>query len=175
MPEFDPGRLRAALAAVPESAWSLPSSYAVTGVHHGYRQVTLARPGYTCPEAAPFAFVLERFAPVREAWLSWIAPGGFIRPHRDAGPWWERWQVPIAAAGAFRGDGDTVPVDGVPFPVEHWNPHAVINDTDRSRIHLVIDRAVRLPLPARPFHLFPVPDDMADLVDRSLHGATPQV
>lgn len=115
---------------------------------------------------------MDDFTPVQEAWLSWIEPGGFIRPHRDAGPWWERWQVPITAAGMFRAATDTVPTDGVPFRVEQWKRHAVVNDTDRPRVHLVVDRAVRLPMPAEPFHLFPVPADMADLVDRSLCGTS---
>lgn len=116
------------------------------------------------PEASLWSFVLDELAPVHEAWLSWIDPGGFIIPHRDAGPWRERWQVPILAAGEFHADETTVPIDGRAFPVTHWRPHAVTNRTDHPRIHLVLDRDVWLDEPHAPFALFPVPDDMTDLV-----------
>lgn len=168
MHEFDPGHLRDALASVPAGAWSLPSTYASTRVHHGYRRVTLVDAGRRWAEAEPFDLVLQALAPVHGAWLSWIDPGGFIVPHRDAGPWRERWQVPIAAAGRFHHDTDTfAPADGVAFAVQHWRPHAVVNDTDRPRIHVVVDRDVWLPLDPLPFAVFPVPDHMTDLVARS--------
>lgn len=162
--KLDPARLHAALASVPAGAWSLPSSYAETGVHHGYRRVVLVDAGHPRPEAAPWGFVLEALSPVYSAWLSSIAPGGFIVPHRDAGPWRERWQVPVQAAGNWHDDEVSTPVDGRAFRVEHWQRHAVTNRTDRARIHLVVDRDVWLDEPAAPFHLFEVPDDMADLV-----------
>lgn len=161
---FDPDALRAALAVVPESAWSLPSRYADTGVHHGNRRIVLVDNGRRLDAAEPWAFVLDRFAPVRTSWLSWLAPGGFIVPHRDAGPWCERWQVPIQAAGMFGGER---PVDGVPFRVEHWRPHAVWNDTDRPRIHLVLDRENLLELPASAFELFPVPAEYEHFIEEA--------
>ena len=146
-PKFSPDALRHALALIPPSAWSLPSTFAVTAVHHGYRRVTLDH------LREPFAFVLAAFAPVHDAWLSWIDPGGFIVPHRDAAPWRERWQVPIATAGTFTQGGTFAPVDGVPFAVRHWEWHSVNNLSDRPRIHLVIDRDVLLDLPPLPFAL----------------------
>ena len=131
---FDPEELRAALAAVTPRAWSQPSSFAQTNVHHGYRRVVLLE------LAEPFRFVLDRFEPIRDAWLSWLDPGGFIVVHRDAGPYFDRWQVPISTAGWMeQGEAQTA-TDGVPFRVEHWRPHSVWNRTDRPRIHLVIDR-----------------------------------
>jgi hypothetical protein len=145
--QFDLAALRRALGLVPPSAWSLPSTFAATGVHHGYRRVTLAH------LVEPFAFVLDAFAPVHDAWLSCIDPGGFIVPHRDAGPYRERWQVPIATAGTMTQGDITAAVDGCPFRVEHWAPHSVDNGSDHPRIHLVIDRDVILDRPAMPFAL----------------------
>lgn len=166
--EFAPEQLQGSLAAVPEEAWSLPSTYAETGVHHGYRRVVLVSAGQPQPHAERFKGVFEAMAPVREAWLSRIEPGGFIAPHRDAGPWRERWQIPINAAGDWCGADIFTPTDGCAFRVEHWAPHAVVNPTDRPRIHIVIDRDVWLDRTAEPFAVYPIPDEMTDLVRRSL-------
>lgn len=164
MMTFDPGGLRAALAGVPPGSWSNPSSYVDTGVHHGYRRIVLVDHGRRLPAADQFASVLDVFAPVRAAFLSWLDPGGFIAPHRDRGPYYERWQVPIQASGWF---DDERPVDGVAFPVEHWKPHAVWNDGDQPRIHIVIDRDIPAGHPPEPFTAFPVPAEFAHLVDRA--------
>ena len=109
--------------------------------------------GRPLPESEPFRFVLTAFAPVHAAWLSWIDPSGFIVPHRDAGPWRERWQVPIAAAGSFTMGETFVPTDGQAFRVTHWEWHSVSNLTDRPRIHLVIDRDVVVDREPAPFAL----------------------
>lgn len=165
--EFDPEQLHAALAVVPEDAWSLPSTYAGTRVHHGYRRVVLVSAGQPQDHAGHFGFVFDALAPVREAWLSRIEPGGFIAPHRDAGPWRERWQVPICPAGEWHGPDRYTPFAGRAFPVEHWRRHAVLNATDVPRIHIVIDRDVWIDRPTEPFEVYPIPDDMTDLVRRS--------
>lgn len=142
---FPPNLLRDALDAIPQRTWSLPSSYQSTGAHHGYRRVTLAGLG-------GFRFVLDEFGPVRDAWLSWIDPGGFIVRHRDRGPHRERWQVPVATAGWMEQDGRRiVAVDGVPFRVWQWLPHAVGNPDDRPRVHLVIDRDIVAEPTRNPF------------------------
>jgi hypothetical protein len=133
-------------------------------VHHGYRRIVLVEAGHLRPEAAPWRFVLDELAPAHTAWLSWIEPGGFIVPHRDAGPWRERWQVPIQAAGDFHAGETFTPADGGAFRVTHWREHAVTNRTGRPRIHLVVDRDVWLDEPALPFEVFAVPESMADLV-----------
>jgi hypothetical protein len=114
--------------------------------------VALVAGGSPLEVAAPFQFVLKRFAPVHEVWLSFIDPGGFIVPHRDAGPYRERWQVPIIAAGCLSG---VDAADGVPFPVRHWERHFVRNDTEHPRVHIVIDRDVVLDVPSLPFEVFP--------------------
>ena len=104
--------------------------------HHGYR-----RNKQRIEEA--FGWVLDDFAPVANAWLSHIEPGGDIPLHRDASPWLERWQIPIQPAGSFIIDGEEQEqTAGVPFQVAHWLWHRVVNDTDRARIHLVVDRDV---------------------------------
>lgn len=166
--EFDPVRLQSALTLVPADAWSLASTYAETRVHHGYRRVVLVSAGQPQAHAALFEFVFDVLVPVREAWLSWVEPGGFIAPHRDAGPWRERWQVPINAAGDWCGASTFAPVSGHAFPVEHWERHAVTNRTNLPRIHIVIDRDVWLDRPEQPFVVYPIPAAMADLVRRSL-------
>lgn len=114
-----------------------------------------------------FDFVWDKLNPVRDAWLSWINPGGFIIPHRDAGPWRERWQVPISAAGQWCAQDTFTPQSGEAFPVTHWELHAVVNRTNTPRIHLVIDRDIQVDQPPLPFETFPIPADMADLIERS--------
>jgi hypothetical protein len=158
---YDPAALHAALAAVPAGSWSLPSTYQGTGVHHGYRRVVLVSACQRQPAADPFGWLLDEFGPVRDAWLSSIDPGGFIVPHRDAAPWFERWQMPIQASGLF---DDYRPEDGRPFRVTHWREHSVWNDGDRPRIHVVIDRDIRLDLPPEPFAVFPVPPEYDHMV-----------
>lgn len=159
---FDPGQLRAALAGVPEEAWSLPSTYRDTGVHHGYRRVVLVSAGKPQPHAQLFEVVWEALTPVADAWLSWIEPGGFIVPHRDAGPWRERWQVPIEPSGQWC--GQPTPVEA--FTVRHWEPHMVTNRGPRPRIHIVVDRDIRVGPDPEPFATFDIPGDMADLIER---------
>lgn len=149
---FDPERLRSCLAAVPDSTWSLPSSFAATGVHQGYSRAVLVEAGRYTPAGDLFGFVLDEFGPVWSAGAAAVEPGGFIVPHCDAGPHRERWHVPIEPAGATCG---VEAVAGVPFPVEHWEPHDVINDTDRRRVHLVIDRDVIVRPDPTPFLIQP--------------------
>jgi hypothetical protein len=101
--------------------------------------VVLVGAGNPTPEAATFKPILEHFTPIKEAWLSWIDPGGYIVAHRDGGPFYERWHVPLCVSGAW-GDGTTNTV-GVSFRVDHWEPHAVtVGDT--PRVHVVIDRDI---------------------------------
>lgn len=165
--KFDPSRLQTALAGIPASAWSLASTYTQTRVHHGYRRVGLVSARQMQKHAELFQFVWDALDPIWDAWLSWIEPGGFIIAHRDAGPWRERWQVPISAAGQWRAQETFAPKTGEAFPVAHWEPHAVMNRADTPRIHLVIDRDIHVDHPALPFETFPIPADMADLIERS--------
>lgn len=140
------------LLDVADPLWSATSSYADTGVHHGYRQVTVVLAGrLAVPE---FADVLASFAPVHGAWLSSLDPGGFIAEHIDAGPYHERWQVPFTAAGRLIQSGRPVAHEvGVPFCVAHHDWHSVVNDDDSERVALVIDRAVPLQIPSAPLQV----------------------
>lgn len=100
-----------------------------------------------------FGWVLDEFAPVDTVWLSWIEAGGFIRPHIDAGPHRDRWQIPIRPSGTMTVDGDEFPAEaGVPFQVRHWLPHSV-QVGDIPRVHLVIDRDVFVDNEHTPFQL----------------------
>lgn len=163
---FQPFKLQQALGRAHGWAWSQPSTYRQTKVHHGYRRVVLVESGERLSEAARFGFALDRFEPVHTAWLSWIDPGGFVVPHSDAGPWRERWQIPIRAYGWFHQNGVRFePKDGQPFPVTHWREHYLGNPTAHPRIHLVLDRDLILDLAATPFQTFPITDpDLRDLV-----------
>lgn len=143
-----PDLIAAALSLVPPGAWSFPSTYAQTDVHHGYRRVVLVNDGLPTGPAG-FGFILDRFAPVHEAWLSWIDPGGFIVSHTDAGPYRERWQVPLRPSG--RWGEETIHRIGEPFQVSHWEPHSVTNDGLGPRIHLVVDRDVIVNPSTAPF------------------------
>lgn len=145
-------------------AWSNPSTFAQTKVHQGYRQVMLVTSGevlalrhpLTKPfgPANPFQFVIDELKPVWDAWLSWIEPGGFIIPHRDGGPYRERWQVPICTAGSFDQNGAEFSAqEGIPFRVKQWEKHSVNNNTEHARIHIVLDRDVLVEQPSQAFAL----------------------
>lgn len=153
-PTFPADALRTALTQATEGAWGQLSTLEQSGTHHGYRVLPLVGPEQRLPEAIHFGFVLDVFAPVYQAWLSWLEPGGFILPHLDAGPYRERWQVPFQPAGTMNGQPAEA---GVAFPVRHWEPHSVANDTDRPRIHLVVDRALVLDASLVPFQRVEVP------------------
>lgn len=152
---FDPSRLAASLRYVED--WSLPSHYADTGVHHRYRRALTFK---------GFGWVLDEFAPIVWAQLAEVGPGGFIACHRDAGPYRERWHVPIVAAGVFIQNGDeTTPVVGEAFQVRHWEPHSVWNPTVTPRVHLMIDRDLEA-APTGAFELYPPPDAYALMIPK---------
>lgn len=179
MPDrVDPARLRSALDRVPDVAWSLPSQYRHTKVHHGYRRVPLISAGYRHAEADLFGWVLDAFAPVVDAWLSALEPGGFIVPHRDGGPWWQRWHIPVRTAGRIEAGAWFTPLDGAVFQIAHWEPHALMNDTPRRRVHLVIDRKVRVQVDrpsgeSQEFQVLPVPSEFEALVRGAVDAANP--
>lgn len=162
--QFDSDRLHTALTEIPPAAWSLASTYTETGVHHGYRRVVLVSAGQWKPYADLFAFVWDAMNPIADVTLSRLEPGGFIAPHRDAGPWLERWQVPIVISGSGLGVDTEV---GQAFQVKHWEPHHVTNRGPGPRIHLVIDRNVPVEREPLPFATYPIPEDMNDLLSRS--------
>lgn len=151
---FAPDTLANLLDAA-DPLWSAASSIADTGVHHGYRRITVVLAGrLAVPE---FADILAPFAPVHGAWLSALEPGGFIAEHIDAGPYRERWQVPFTADGCLSQCGVDVDHEvGVPFRVHHHDWHSVRNDSDQRRVSLVIDRDVLLPISSAPLQVRPI-------------------
>jgi len=146
-PRFDAEPLASALARLPPSAWAQPVTVK-DEVNPGYQFASLIQGHIRKSSAALFQFVLVEFEPIWTAWIAKVPAGGYIAPHIDAGPYYERWHVPIVPAGTF--DNRTVEA-GVSFPVKHWEPHRVDNPTDRARIHLVIDRDVMVDVPPAPF------------------------
>lgn len=129
---------------------SEPSPFAQNGAHEGYRQRMVVANGELLESR--FAGLLEQFTPVRTAWLSWIEPGGFVVEHIDAGPHYERWQVPLSVAGKLYQDGEPVAHEvGVPFRVHHDRWHSVDNrDGSEPRVSLVVDRDVIVSEAATP-------------------------
>lgn len=151
--------LHAALATIPAEVWSPPSNYADNHVHHRYSRCPLVDAGTWRPEAEAFRPWLGAYD-VHDAWLSRIQPGGYIVPHTDRSRWRERWHIPIQAAGWMilgcgypYGDTEAVFDEvGMPLRVEHWLPHAVENQDDHDRIHLIIDTTEYVgPNEIRPF------------------------
>lgn len=125
--------------------WSKPSTIDATGVHHGYQQITLH------PRDTLFQWLNGEYQPIKQAWLSRILPGGYVLPHRDASPYYERWQIPVEPAGSLEyHDHDPVPEHthpaeaGVAFRVEHWRWHSVQvpHREGIARLHIVLDRDV---------------------------------
>lgn len=122
-------------------------------MHVGYSSVPLVKGGRWKPEADRFREWLT--GDVRWAVVSRMNPGGYILPHRDKGPWRTRTQYPLHPAGWYWDEAQGVVAMTEPreYLVRHDVAHAVWNDTDRDRIHLVIDRGD--PAGDGPFELHP--------------------
>jgi hypothetical protein len=125
--------------------YSAPSTYRGTNVHHGY--ATAKADPLELLDVYP-----EILAPegrwITKTWFGKLDPGGFIIPHIDQGPWTERWHYPIESAGwTWQQSTGYVQAPTEPFPIRHWEPHAVWNDTDRPRVHLLVeyDNSIDLP------------------------------
>jgi hypothetical protein len=131
---------------------SAPSDIAENGAHHGYRRAVVVNGGARYIPA--IADMLTEFTPIRECWVSWIDPGGYILEHVDGGPYLERWQIPLTDAGVLIQDGEPVAHEvGVPFRVHQDRWHSVRNDSDLPRVSLVIDRDIPSGAPSAPFRL----------------------
>lgn len=126
------------------TGFSAPSRVEDTGVHDGYATIPLVKGGRWRPAATRFAEWLD--PTVVWAVVSRLEPGGYLLPHRDKGPWWPRVHVPIEPAGWYWDtEVGAIQFDqpGTEYVVRHHLPHAVWNDTNRVRIHLVIDRGTQ--------------------------------
>jgi Aspartyl/Asparaginyl beta-hydroxylase len=162
MLKFDPDYLERELGSLPVSAWSLPSNYADTGVHHKYQTMGIRSYGVWSAEET-FAAVVDYFEPIRSVSITKLNPGGFIIPHTDGTPHYERWQIPIRVAGSFENYEMEI---GVPFLVHHWKVHSVWNPTKKPRIHLLIDRDIPLLHYSVTFMKYPelIPDRYKEMV-----------
>jgi hypothetical protein len=119
------------MKGVEDVDWGEPTDFATHAVSHRR---------YTTP-ASPLIALPEVEGPYRAVFWAKIGPGGFIMPHIDAGPFYERWHIPVQPAGMFWEDGRYMnPIS--PFIVHHWLPHAVWNPTSVARVHLIVDRDI---------------------------------
>jgi hypothetical protein len=111
--------------------WGEPTDFASHLASHR-RYTTQASPTLALPEID---------GPYKAVFWAKLGAGGFIVPHIDAGPYYERWHIPVQPAGMFW-ELDTYFQPTEPFQVRHWLPHAVWNPTDTDRIHLIVDRDI---------------------------------
>jgi hypothetical protein len=123
--------------------WSGASTLVGTGVHHGYRTAPADLQDLSVMDAIPPKYsegIYSGFGPskVRKLWWGMLEPGGFILPHIDKGPYHVRWHYPVEPAG-FVWQNDLVTEPTEPFPITHWEPHAVWNPTNKRRIHLLVE------------------------------------
>ena len=114
--------------------WGNPVTFEQHGIAH-LRTVS-------AEDSSQVALQLGVDPPIQRCFWAKLEPGGFIAPHIDAGPYWDRWHVPVQPAGVFWQNGVEIhPEPFEPFRVKHWENHAVWNDTDVVRVHLIVDRA----------------------------------
>jgi len=165
---FDPARLQADLAAVEATAWTdhfvrqnYEGRWDVLPLRHQAGATHPIMQAYTAPDATEFvdAAILNRTpyfrsvlaaipCPLKAVRLMRLTPGSRIKEHEDhdlAADWGQaRLHVPITT-----NPGVTFLLNRVPVamaPGEAWylrlsDPHAVTNDGDTDRVHLVIDCA----------------------------------
>ena len=163
---FDPARLQADFAAVEAMDWTdhfvrqnYEGQWDVLPLRHQAGATHPVMKAYVPPEAVDFVDadllaatpyfreVLAAFAtPLKAARLMRLTPGSRIKEHRDhdlAADWGEaRIHIPITT-----NPGVTFLLNRTPvamLPGEAWylrlaDPHAVTNEGDSDRVHLVID------------------------------------
>lgn len=163
---FDPARLRADLATVEALSWTdhfvkqnYEGRWDVLPLRHQSGATHPIMQAYTPPDATEFvdAAVLARTpyfrevlatfdCPLKAVRLMRLTPGSRIKEHHDhdlAADWGEaRIHIPITT-----NPGVTFLLNGTPVamqPGEAWylrlaDPHAVTNEGDEDRVHLVVD------------------------------------
>jgi hypothetical protein len=128
--------------------WPTLSRIEESGVTHGYQSVALwlNGTGYT-DDGEHFKWLLEGFQPLRDARITRLVPGGYIKTHIDNGPYYERWQIPIHVQGVFWEDNEVVEqIPGIPWTVHHHLAHSVNvpENEERARLVILIDRQIPL-------------------------------
>jgi hypothetical protein len=120
--------------------YSAPSLVAENGTHEGYQTQSLVMRGKHMVGSERHVKYLEG---AYWAVLSRLAPGGYLLPHRDKGPYYTRTHIPLEPAGWYwdeLGGAQRFDVVGQSYRVNHHRAHAVWNDSDTYRTTLVIDR-----------------------------------
>lgn len=118
-----------------EIRWSNASTFEATGVHAGYRTA----PGTTrdLEHVAPYSLEVPT---IHRIWWGMLEPGGYIVPHIDKGPWKTRWHYPVEPAGyVWQESTGVLESPELPFPIRHWEPHAVWNPGPNRRVHLIVE------------------------------------
>lgn len=132
--------------------WSQPSTYAQTGVHHGYSTME-HRGDSPIPDAV-------------KVWWGRLEPGGFIVPHIDKSPWRRRWHYPVLPSGYVWDSDGTRAAPSEPFAMRHHEPHAVWVPPDQPpRLHLIAE--FDDPVPGEsPLTMCGMIDPIAELIER---------
>lgn len=152
---FDPSRLQAEVAALPDEAWVthpdgvagnsaarlITVDGAETDAHHGHMLPTrwLKTMPYMRQVLAGFGVVWSRSRLMR------LAPGVGVPLHADINHHWHkrvRLHVPVFTTPEvlFHCDGETVHMAaGEAWIFDNWRPHHVENPSNSTRIHLVAD------------------------------------
>jgi len=83
-----------------------------------------------------------------------LKPGGIITPHRDEGAYaryYERFHISLLSddGNLFTCGDETIHMEaGTAWTFDHHKEHSVVNDSERERIHLIMDAVA----PAWRFH-----------------------
>ena len=159
--------LRAAVLAIPESAWdaenaSKPNKFAVLDEtrHIVFRFIDSPRDWRGSHDRAAWPQWRGLLEPVLaqavrdygyargmfpRVMLARMPPGGVIRPHIDANPaakWPHKIHVPLstnAGVACFFGGGEHHFPPGEAVEVNNLAPHGVRNDGDTDRVHLIFE------------------------------------
>jgi hypothetical protein len=152
---FDPDRLQAEVAALPDAAWTAhPDGVAgnsaarlisvdggETDAHHGQMRPTrwLNAMPYVRQVLAGFGVVWSRSRLMR------LAPGAGVPLHADINHHWHkrvRLHIPVVTRPQVRFHCDSEVVHmaaGEAWIFDNWRPHQVENPSGTARIHLVAD------------------------------------
>ena len=143
--------------------FSKPSTYHQTGVHPGYSTVK-ADSSHLINRLVRYPDRYGKKPPLR-LWYAKLDPGGYIVPHSDQGPWMERWHYPIEPAGWVWQESEGFhKAPSEPFPMRHWEPHAVWNDDNTPRIHLIVEYDNPIDHPDADLTLYPMLPEMDEVV-----------
>ena len=141
--------------------WSLPSTLEATSVHHGYATAKATVDDLLKVDAGTWTAADDHL--FLRAWYAKLAPGGFILPHTDQGPWMERWHYPISGVGEVwqeweDGEIETRSVRLAQYRMMHHKPHAVWNPLDEPRVVLIVEYDHAVDEPYRDLEVFdPLP------------------